>query len=464
MAGDGLGGLFSSAGSAAEQLFLWGVLESIVGALLTPVVQGLTQDALKLDSNTPLDPQVVAGLAAQQLYTDGDAASEANLSGVSTQRLDTLIRAAYNSIDLGSVIAALQRGLIQVGDYEANDISLAGAAAQSAIQQEWVPILEQLAISIPSVAEVMNAWLEGQIDEGEARTRYLAAGGDPTWFQTAYNANGQAPTPVELLELVNRGIIPEDGTGPTVVSYEQGFLEGPWRNKWSTPLLALKNYLPPPRTVTAMYHDGQLTQSQAADLLAKQGLTPDLVASYLSPSKTATATTEKSLAKADILSLYADGLIAKGKAHDLLVALKYPSDEADLLLELQDFKTQKAALTQSVDHVRTLFQAGKLTRSDAKGELEALDVPGPAADDLLTTWEVTTQQTVKLLSPAQTVDAWYYALMTSDQAMEALETLGYDDEDAWLLLSIKNKGPVPDLPIPAGLTPIFTPETPRGRA
>lgn len=450
MAGGGLGGLFSSAGSSAEQLFIWQVLGSIISSLLAPVVQELQQDAFKALPNTPLDPTVAASLVAQAILNKSDGAGEAELSGVDSSRFDHLITSAGNSLDIGSVVAAFQRGLVGEGNYDPTDISLSGAMASGAIREDWLPILKQLTISIPSIAEVMNAWLEGQIEEGEAHTRYLAAGGDPTWFQTSYNANGQAPTPVELLELVNRGIIPKGGTGPTAVSYEQGFLEGPWRNKWSTALFGLAAYLPPPRTITAMFHDGQLSQSQAAALLAKQGLTTELIAAYLSPSKTATATTEKALAKSDILSLYSDQLITDAKAESLLVALHYPADEAKLLIELQDFKVQKAALTNGVAHVRTLYQGGKLTKSDATSELEALDIPGPAAKDLINVWDVTTVQTVKLLTPAQIIDAWYYALQTTDETLGMLEALGYDAIDAWLLLAIKNKGPLKDVPAPAG--------------
>lgn len=459
----GLGGLFSSAGGAAEQLFVWGVLEGIITALLSPALQEISQEALSTLPNTPLDASTAAALVAQAIMAKGDGESEAKLTGIDGSRFDALVTSAGNSLDLGSVVAAYQRGLIGDGSYDPTDVSLQGAMASGAIRETWGPILKKLTISIPSVAEVMNAWLEGQIEEDEANTRYLAAGGDPTWFQTAYNANGQAPTPVELLELLNRGIIPEGGEGPTVVSYDQGFLEGPWRNKWMTPLLALRDYLPPPRTVTAMYHDGQLTSAQASTLLAKQGLTPDLVAAYLTPATKTATTTAKTVSESNVIALYADGLIDKSKAVSMLVALKYPQADAELLIELQDFKVQSAQLSAGVDHVRTLYQGAKITRADAISELEALDISGTQAAALVDTWNVTVTQTVKLLSAAQVVDGWYYNLIAADEALSRLETLGYDDVDAYLLLAIKNKGPLLGVPAPPGTdipTPAPTPAPP----
>ena len=447
---EGLADFFSKAGSSAEQLFVWQVLGNIVGGLMAPVINDLQQAALSIDSNTVLDPQTVAGLVAQGIVDQAAGEGEVNKSGLSASRFDHLVIAAGNSLDFGAVVSAYQRGLIEDGDYDPTDVSLHGAAASAAIREGWLPILKKLAVAIPSVAEVMNAWLEGQIGEDEARTRYLAAGGDPTWFQTSYNANGQAPTPVEALELLNRGIIPENGTGPDALSYEQAFREGPWRNKWLKPFLALREYLPPPRTVTAMYHAGQLDHATAATLLTKQGLTSDLVAAYLTPAATSSTTTEKTLAKTDILGLYADGLINAEQAVNHLVALKYTQSDAELLIELQDFKTTKSQLDAGVTRVRTLYQGGKITRGDAVSELEALDIANDLAGQLVDTWDITSSTPVRLLTPAQIVDAWYYELIPSTEALNALESLGYDDIDAWLLLSIKSKGPLADVPRPKG--------------
>lgn len=449
----GLGDLFSSAGASAEQLFVWQVVGAIVGALMAPVTQGLQQDAFGKDPNTPLDPSVAAAMVAQSLLTQGQGETEAALSGVDPTRFDNLIVAAGNTLDLGAVVSAFQRGLIGVGAYDPTDVSLRGAMAASAIRESWSPVLEQLTISIPSIAEVMNAWLEGQIEADEAQTRYLAAGGDPTWFQTSYNANGQAPTPVEALEMLNRGIITETGTGPDAVTYQQAFLEGPWRNKWLSAFEQLRDYLPPPRTVTAMYHDGQLSQAQAADLLTKQGLTPDLVTAYLSPVTKASTTTAKTLAEGQIITLYTDQIITGAQATAYLVGLKYPPDQAALLIELADFKTQATALTAGVGQVKTLYQAGKLTKSEAVSELESLNIAGDTANALIATWDVTQRQAVKVLSAAQIVDAWYYSYLSVDQAMERLESLGYDDFDAYVLLAIKNKALLSGVPLPPGFTP-----------
>jgi hypothetical protein len=442
-----IGDLFKS-GSTAEQFLIWGVLQQLLQPLLSPATNELgkiVNQGLPSILNTPAD---AAASVARGLDNTEHAELVARESGLESDAFAMLIQLAMRSADLGTAIAAYQRGLIPDGSANGAELSLNGALADSGIRQEWHNVIKQLAIEIPSTAEVMNAWLEGQIGESEARERYLKAGGDPTWFQTAYNANGQAPTPNEALTMVNRGIIPLTGTGPGAVTYEQAFLEGPWRNKWLSAFEALREYYPPPRTVTAMYHQGQLTHDQAATYLVKQGLSTDLAAAYLAPKASTATDTEKHLAKTDIVTLYADGLMTRTDAVKALEAIKYSAHDASLILELQDVRTAAKQVTAGMTRVRTLFDAGKMTAADAVKALIALDVDATQARELVDTWQITVVSNPRSLTESQIVNAWYYELVSADDAMDMLVSIGYEPGDAWLLLAIKNRGPVKGLARP----------------
>lgn len=445
----GLGKVFGK-GSTAEQFLIWGVLQQIIQPLLAPLTTELGKLVYSAAPDVPLTPADAAALVARGLIDHGTGQDIANDSGIGGSDFDKLVNAAGHGPDLGAVIAAYQRGYIGAGGDQGDDVSLTGALKDLGVRDGWHDIVQKLTVQIPTVAEVMNAWLEGQISEGEARTRYLAAGGDPTWFQTSYNANGTAPTPMEALELLNRGIIPEGGTGPDSVSYTQAFLEGPWRNKWLGPFLALREYLPPPRTVTAMFHEGQLDHATALDLLVKQGLTSTLAAAYLAPKASTASSTDKVLAKTDILAAYADGIMSHDDALAALVKLKYSQHDAALILRLQDVRTATKQTAAGVSRTRALYNAGKISRADAQHALAALGVSADQAKAMVDVWSVTDLPPVRTLSEAQVTAAWQIGLITAEDAMARLETLGYDAIDAWLLLSIRAKGPVADLPRPAG--------------
>lgn len=443
----GFGDLFGE-GSIGQQFLVWQVLGQIVGAAIQPGVTEVGKLVNSAVPTTPLSPADAAGMTARGLIDNGTGEDIANDSGIGGQDFSKLVMAALSSPDMGAVIAAYQRSIITAGSGDPTEASLHGAYADNGIRPDWWPVLDKLTVQIPSVAEVMNAWLEGQIEEPEANTRYLAAGGDPTWFQTSYNANGQAPTPTQALELLNRGIIKQYGTGPGETSYQQAFLEGPWRNKWLTPFLALANYLPPPRTVTAMYHSGQLTHDQAAVYLADQGLDSDLVTAYLSKSSTATTATEKVLAKADVVSLYKDKLITHDDAISHLVALKYTASDAALILEIADLSAIKSALTAGVARVRTLYLAHKITETDAAASLVQLGVTTAQAAEIIDTWALTSVQTTKTLTAAEILGGWYYEVISTADVITQLMALGYDETDAWILLTVKNKDPIPGSPLP----------------
>lgn len=451
----GIGDLFGK-GSIAEQFLIWGVMQQLLQPLLQPAMTELGILVNDQFPVTPLTPADAAQHAARGLVSQDDGAATARKSGVDSEPFGQLVDAARTSPALGLVVEALQRGYIDTGSGDPKSASLHGALADHGIRESWWPIIDRLAVQIPSVAEVMNAWLEGQIDESEARRRYLEAGGDPTWFQTSYNANGTAPTPMEALEMLNRGLIPQDGTGPDSVSFHQAFLEGPWRNKWEPVMLGLKDYYPPPRTVTAMFHAGQLTHDQAATYLAKQGLTPDLIAAYLSPTHSQTATTDKHLAKTDLLALYADQLITPAQLTKGLTDLGYTAHDADLVVKLADVRLAAAQVTSGVAHVRSLFEAGKLTETEAQQALVQLHVDAAQAQQIVATWTISLAPKVRTPTAAQLVDAWYYQLLPADVVLGRIEQLGYDSADAYLLLAVRNHGPVQGIPAPPGFLPPST--------
>jgi len=449
----GFGDFLGRAGAAGEQLFVWQVLGQLVSILTLPFQQALTQAMLELDPNTPLSPQEAAALVARGLMDESAGREWAKKSGIDSGPFASLVKAARSGPDVGALVEAYQRGFIGRGSDDGEQLSLFGGFTETGIRPEWHPILEKLTVQIPTVAEVMNAWLEGQITEAEAHKRYLEAGGDPTWFQTSYNAQGEAPTPTQGLELVNRGIIGWDGQGPGSTSFHQLFLEGPWRNKWEKAFRALAEHVTLPRSVTAMFHAGQLTHDEAAAELKKSGLSPTMIAAYLAPAKHATVTEERHLAKGDILSLYGDKLMSRAAALKGLEALKYPKADAEHLLDLTDFKTAAATVRASMTRVRTLYQGGKIDKAGALAALDELKVPHAEARQLVDLWDITRQHNPKELTAAQVASAVYLDLISQTEGMARLVAMGYDQADAWLVLADRLKGPPKDIPRPAELGP-----------
>lgn len=439
--GESLGG-----GGALTQIFTWQVAAQIVQSLMEPT---LTLVAQRVNADNPvvdLTPADLAQLVVRNYRDMGDAAGEAAHAGIDTSRFRDLVALAGDAPSPGDLAVALRRGVIPEGGSGVDAVSFDQGIREGRLADKWTAMVKELATQWPTPTDALDALLQGQISFDEARTLYRRLGGDEQFFTVLYNTRGNAPTPVEALEMANRGIIPWSGTGPEVVSYEQAFLEGPWRNKWLKPFEGIGEYLPPPRTVTAMVGAGSLTDDQALTLLLKQGLSKELAAAYVHDAHNQRSSKERELTVAQLLDMYGANLISADNASKLLVALKYSPNAADELIAYKDLQRAIAATNQAVSRIHQLYVTHKIDRQAAAGTLNSLKVPATQIDEILLTWGIERSVNVRTLSAAQIVDAWKLDIISQDEATAELVALGYTPRDAWILLSIKAKAPLPSAP------------------
>ena len=454
LGGAGPEGVFGK-NSVGEQLFLWGVLEAIVGALIAPELQTLAQLSFEIDPSTVLTPAEVATAINRHFLTVDEGNGEAKASGVDSDRLRVMTDLAGDAPAPSDLAAALRRKLIPAAGTGPDAVTFEQGIAEGNLRDKWTDVVRQLAVEWPTPTDALDALLEGQVSHAEGEALYERFGGDPEFFQLLYNTRGQAPTPNEALQLLNRGIIPEYGTGPDSVSYEQAFLEGPWRNKWLQPFLALREYVTPPRTVTAMLREGAYTRAQAAAMYHKSGLTPEEITAYLDSASHQTTAHAKTLTESQLVAMYEGHLISRADVESLLEALRYDAHDAAMIIELADIRSTIASVNAAVTHIRSLFTAHKITEGAASGALSALQVPADQITHLMHVWKLAAAVNVRTLTEAQIVDAWDYGVLSQAEAESELRAIGYTPLDAWTLLSIKNKQALPGRPA-AGPNPVGT--------
>jgi hypothetical protein len=429
----------SGVGSVVEQLFLWQVAGQFIGGALGPLVQAETNIANSAAPNVPLSPSDAADAVLRNVDVPGGAAHEASLSGVNADRFAVLAALAGNAPDPGSLAVALRRGLIDQATYDRG-------IRQGRLRDEWSQLVRELAVVQPSPQAMLDAYLEGQISEAEARDRYAKLGGDPGYFDILYHTQGQAPTPTQALELANRRIIPWTGTGPDAVSYEQAFLEGPWRNKWEPAFRELGKYIPPPRTITAMFKEQGLTEAQAKQYLEDNGLTPDLAAAYLASASHAKVTKAKELAETTVLALYRDRIIPRAEAESFIRALGFNATQADYILQVEDMRVAEKFITAGVGKVHTLYVGHKITEQQALAALAQYGIDNAQAGELVALWGHERAANVRELTPAQVEAAFGYKIIDQATATSRLVDMGYTEHDAWIALSVHSKEALPDEP------------------
>lgn len=444
--------LLGKAGETAD-LFLYQVLGQVVGALLAPYLTSLQQDSMSGHPVAALTPAEAATLVLRGWWTEPQGAQEAAQSGVDAERFAKLWRGAGLPIAPQAAAEALRRGIIPESSGSGDAPSFENAIRQGDLASWWAPVVKKLALQEPTPNDALQALLEGQIPDAQARQLYEQFGGDPAYFQMMFDSRGNAPTPVEALQMANRRIIPWDGEGPASVSYHQAFLEGPWRNKWEAPFRALGKYVPPPRTVTTLLRSGAMTQEQAAQAFQDSGMTPELAAIYVHSVMDEKLQAHKNLAESTVLNLYADHFIPKSEALTLLKDLGWDDQEAAFIIEVRDAQRYQRNMAAAVKRLEALYINHKVLRRDIMSALATLQLGSEEISHLLSIWDLELANNLKILTEAQVVAAWDKNVLDQDTAISELKLLGYSAYDAWVLLSTKNGGPLDNQP-PKGDNPL----------
>jgi hypothetical protein len=381
----------------------------------------------------------LAVLRGNMALADGYRVAKAN--GLTNPDFDILIGNTGEPPALEELLMLWRRGKITTS-------TLDRGIRQSRVRDEWVDVVHMLAVEPPSAADVLNALVQGQIGQAEAATRFAESGGDPTWFETAYHSTANSPAPVQLAEMANRGIIPWTGTGPTTVSWQQGFLEGRWKDKWAPAYKQLAVYHPPPREIATLVREGGITQDEAMRLWEQAGLTPELAHVYWTSAHYAKTSAAHALAQSEIIRLYTDKAISRDTAAGMLESVHWTKTDAEWLLDIADLAAIRAALESATGKIRALFIAYKITEQTARSALSALEVPASQADQLVKIWALERGANIKTLTAAEIVDAEFYSIIDIPTAQAELEAIGYTPHDAWLLINIKAKGPIDGYPDP----------------
>ncbi len=440
-----LGKLFGE-GSAARQLLLWAVLQELISAALAPELELLAREVNKLLPATPLSPAELADMVVKGHVSEADGESYARESGIAPADFKRLVDDAGEPPGLEFLLQAYRRGFIEQAGTGSGATSLEQGIRESRLKDKWIATIEKMGLQPIPVADAIDAWVKGQVTPEFAQNIAYQGGIKADDAVILYNTRGNPPSPSELAELLKRGLIPLEGMGPDVLSFQQGIAEGASRNKWWREFAALADYIPPPRTVTAMVREGAFSDDQALALFKASGLTQDLAEAYLHAAHHQKLAATKELSKADVEQLYRDQLISAADATAFLGPLGWTTQEIGFILAVQDFKRTVAVLNGAIGRVRSLYVAHKIARPTAINALGALHVPAAQQQLLLGTWDVERTTNVKVLTTAEIAQAFFIGLIDQATATAELQNQGYQPYDAWLILSLRKKVALPGRP------------------
>ena len=421
--------------TAISQIAMWTVLAELANAVLQPALVNVQNAIWPLDPSRPLSPADLADAVVRGHMDRDTATAEAAKSGIDKDPFAILLANTGEPPGIEQLLFAHRRKIIDTA-------RLVAGIRQSRVRDEWIDVIEALSFVPLTASDAVDAAVENQIPRDQAVEIARQNGITEADFEILFNSRGRPPGPQELIELTNRGIIPETGTGPHELSLEQGISESAIKDKWIPAYYALREYLPPPRTVTALERDGAITREQAQALYVKHGLSVELAAAYAASASHAKLATDKKLAKDTVLQLYHERVISDAQVHDYLAALGYHPAEAQFLIDLTDLQRSVKAVNSAVSKISSLYIGHKIGRTDALNDLNALAIPPKQVDELIQTWDLEREANVRIPSEAQIAAAMHYQIITLEDAIAELQNLGYSAYDAWLVLSVHEKAPL----------------------
>lgn len=441
-----LRGVISETGTGVASIsFQQGIAEGRLADKWAPVIQALSEALL-----SPVD---AASAVVRNFITAADGEAVAAKSGVSAATFQTLVHLSGDAPGPQQLAEALRRGAIPESGTGADSTSFTQGIAEGRLANKWAPVIQDLAKLWPTPVDALDAALKGQITPAEGESLYEKLGGDLQFYSWLLDSQGSGPTPLEAADWARRGIIPWDGTGPTVTSYAQAVKESRYRDKWAPAYKAQAQYIPPPYSIITLLKDGAITKDQATAMLQEQGATADVIAAMIAEADATDLSAYRGLTTSAVLGMYYNRLVTAADATSILESLHVSAEAAPLMLAYADLQRAIAAQNSAVTRVGSLYAARKITAQTAQQSLLSLQVPAAAVQEILTVWQLENSINVKLLTQAEIVDAVAYGIMDESTGLTELTNIGYTPYDAWVLLSVKAKAPLPGQPEPGPAPP-----------
>jgi hypothetical protein len=393
-----------------------------------------------------LSPPDAASAVVRGFLPLDKAEALAALSGVDTGAFRTMVQLAADAPSPTELATALRRGVIPEDSGSPDKPGFVQGIEQGRLGNKWTDMIKALAQEWPTPTDALEARLVGQVSTTESKALYERFGGDPKFYQLLLDTRGEAPTPLELGVLLNRGVIDHHGLGPDKTSFDQGFHEGRWRNKWLPVYDALRQFRSPESTITLFLSHGVITDEEAADEFSKLGMDEATIKRYMDEAHLEAFSEYRGITASAILQAYHDQILTRPQALQILTALHVDERAANILLELQDINRAFEAVQNALSRIRTLYAGRKITQQTAKDSLIKLGIEPTQVDPIVKSWQIENSVSVKVLTQAEITDAFKLGFLDEAEALTELENIGYTPFDAWILLSLKEKALVSGRP------------------
>lgn len=352
--------------------------------------------------------------------TQQDGINVAAENGFSEASFNILIGNTGEPPGTEQLLEAFRRGFI-------DEATLDKGILESRVRDEWIPTIKALRYTPMSVADAVNAVVQGHLTmaQGEQIANYN--GLEPADFDTLYQTAGEPLSRTELEELYNRGLVDQD-------TVEEGLRESRLKDKYVSAAFALHQKIVPVYTLQRALRYGGVSTADAIRITMESGYSEQDATLIVNSGSAERLQTYKDKVVSAVQTLYEDSLMTDTDAISLIESMDYTADEAQFIFESSEFRRQARILDTVVSALKSKYLQRHITQQQVINDLNAVGLPAAQRDQLMALWEIEYTAFTKNLTEAQIVKAVNDALITEQDGVTRLVALGYSEGDANLLI------------------------------
>ena len=396
-----------------------------IGAAASSVFEApladLSAEAWSKFTNRRLSPADLAELVLRGERTEAEGAGEAKESGINADRFGELVKLVGNPPGVETLVTMRRRGIISDADF-------ARGIVTGRIRTEWIDQLAQLQHDFITPAEAAGLVARGFLDRSSGEKAAAAAGISSSDFGHLVDDALNVPPLGELLELVNRGAIPQDAASSAL-------RRAGVRGEFIDPLLTLGRHLPSvPDLVRFAVREVYTPEARSrfgldqdfpqrfADEAAKQGLEQEDAGSYWAAHWNLPSPEQG-------FAMLHRGIIGQADLELLLKTLDVMPFWRDKLIQLNHIIPGRIDL-------RRMYQHGVIDRARLKAGYLELGYEDADAELLTTFAEKEKLTNERDLSKTEVVALYEARTIPHDEAATLLGHLGYSTTDIDLILRL----------------------------
>ena len=199
--------------------------------------------------------------------------------------------------------------------------------------------------------------------------------------------------------------------------------------------------------VEKAYKVGSITRDDAIGRLLELGYDEDEADFLLANvdvdiaefQASAAARDVRELTQGTVLRAYRERILPRGEAEAFLADLNYTAEGIEIMLGVQDFEVANELTGLRAKVVETHFKAGRIAGGEARAQLAGAGMNADRADLTVQRWEAQVSEKSRELTQSQLERAMEKGLIDEVTYVDRLGALGYDDEDAAILLGLADR-------------------------